>query len=487
MFRWNLNPKIPESISEVVGKSHREKMLLLRKDNRPLIGSVWESSWNGPYSQRRWTNGGDFFWARMAANWRQTTKKKRITAEMRTNATSSQKIRQATKNDAFRPEDALDHLARFVANIDDIKTCGFGRNDKYVHPNQLKIAVRQLKRGWNDRTYLRRVVRLLGEYKDWAERHESEERFNHLYALLANNGLLHDYTATKAGALSVCKEIEKDYDAWHHKRSHRIVRIVDFNQGLDARLATPAKMRKLSEICIRPLRIAFDDWKYRAHYVRAIKLGAENGIVNLSNYLLYNFKDTPEDLYNRLLLNIDLCDALGVNIYSFPMKYHPITDPEYFSNRDYVGNHWNRKFIRTIQSVLNSTHGKIGRGRTFFFKAFGRNLEEFHDLLYMPEAFIIRRWDAEICGLKAEWIKARKIMSAKERALAEDIVKKNIFVEDEINKHSARVKTFLSYYLIRREDIPKASEKDKESHIARFEASCTTEVSDICRELLARC
>ena len=377
--------------------------------------------------------------------------------------------------------------ARFEKIVNEIKTCGFGRNGKYVRPNQLEIAVRQLEQGWNERAYLRRIVRLLGKYKEWAELHESEERYNHLYSLLSNNGLLHDYTVTRDAALAVCKEIAKDYDAWHKKRTHPIARIVDFNQGLDARLATPARMRKLSEICIRPLRIAFDDWKYRAHYVRAIKLGEKNGIVNSSNYLLYNFRDTPEDLYNRLLLNIDLCDALGVNIYSFPMKYHPITDPEYFSNRDYVGIHWNRKFIRTIQSVLNSTHGKIGRGRTFFFKAFGRNLEEFQDLLEMPEAFIIRRWDAEICGLKAKWLRARQAMSASEREEAEYIVHQNVFDAAEIKKHSARVAKFLSFYLVPREDIPVAPPKTKKEAMAKFEASCPSDVSDICRKLLEQC
>lgn len=374
--------------------------------------------------------------------------------------------------------------AQFEKIIDDIKACGFGRDAKYLRPNQLEIAVRQLKRGWNDRAYLRRVVRLLGAYKDWVEHHGSEAQYNYLFALLSNNGLLHDYTATKNAALKVCKEIAKGYNAWHKKRTHPIVRIVDFNQGLDARLATPPKMKKLSEIAIRPMRIAFDDWKYRAQYVRAIKLGADNGIVNLSNYLLYNFRDKPEDLYNRLLLNIDLCDALGVNIYSFPMKYHPISDPHFFSNRDFIGDYWNRKFIRTIQSVLNSTHGKIGRGRTFFFKAFGRNLVEFDDLLYMPEAFIIRRWDAEINGFKARWLMAREALSPDELQLAYGIVKKNVFDEHEIAMQSARVSEFLSYYLIRREDIPEASNEDKATCIAEFEASCPNEVSEVCRKLL---
>ena len=67
------------------------------------------------------------------------------------------------------------------------------------------------------------------------------------------------------------------------------------------------------------------------------------------------------ELYWRLKLNVDLCEELGVSIYSFPMKYHPITDPKYCSNRDYIGKNWNRKYIRTIQAILNSTKGKVGK------------------------------------------------------------------------------------------------------------------------------
>ena len=84
--------------------------------------------------------------------------------------------------------------------------------------------------------------------------------------------------------------------------------------------------------------------------------------MELSNYLLYNFEDEPKELYYRMRLNVDLCEELGVTIYSFPMKYHPISDPAYFKNRDYLGERWNRKFIRAVQAVLNSTKGKIGKG-----------------------------------------------------------------------------------------------------------------------------
>ena len=97
-----------------------------------------------------------------------------------------------------------------------------------------------------------------------------------------------------------------------------------------------------------------------------------------------------------------MCEELGASIYSFPMKYHPIEDPEYFDNRDFIGKHWNRKFIRTIQAILNSTKGKVGRGRDFFCKAFGSNEQEYFKLLYMPEAMIIYRFFFEGIGLTDE-------------------------------------------------------------------------------------
>jgi len=131
------------------------------------------------------------------------------------------------------------------------------------------------------------------------------------------------------------------------------------------------------EIPVRPVRIAFDHWELHEVYEASIRTAVSHGHTNLSNYVLYNFKDKPVELYRRLKLNVDLCDELGVSIYSFPMKYHPIEDPDYFSNRDYIGIHWNRKFIRTIQAVLNSTKGKVGKGHSFFCKAFGSNEEEF--------------------------------------------------------------------------------------------------------------
>ena len=73
---------------------------------------------------------------------------------------------------------------------------------------------------------------------------------------------------------------------------------VDFNQGVDARILSksPMYLREMSRICISPLRIAFDHIGLRKPYETAVRMAADNQILSLSNYMLYNFMDTPEDL-----------------------------------------------------------------------------------------------------------------------------------------------------------------------------------------------
>ena len=367
---------------------------------------------------------------------------------------------------------------KFDEIIDEIREAGFAKGQKVVPQDPLEIAIKQLLDNWNDRAYIRLAVRLLNEYVAKLD----GEVHDRTYGLLLDNGLLHDYTATKKSIIAVYEQIKAEYK----QRQHRvpIVRFVDFNQGMDARLVTPKNMAKLSEISIRPLRIAFDHWEGRKFYVRAMRLAKENGILQMSNYLLYNFRDRPIDLYRRLLINIDLCDELGINIYSFPMKYHPIMDEEWFTNRDYIGPNWTRKAIRTVQAVLNSTHGKIGRGRTFFFKAFGRSEEEFEELIRMPEAFIIKRWDAELSGLTKKWRNAYTKLNADERNFVENIISTNEFSPDTWNQQSKAVKNSLKFYLIKREGISTANDASKAKAIKKFEDSCPKEITNECKTLL---
>ena len=155
-------------------------------------------------------------------------------------------------------------------------------------------------------------------------------------------------------------------------------------------------------------------------------MAAKYNIRNLSNYLLYNEKDKPEELYERLEINVLLSDELNINIYSFPMKYHPINGEKYL-NRDFLGKHWNRKYIRAIQTILNATKGKIGTGVSFFYKAFGKDLVEFNKILLMPETYILHRFFFEKIGFTEKWWIDFNNLTNKQKEKALLVIKANDF------------------------------------------------------------
>ena len=257
--------------------------------------------------------------------------------------------------------------------------------------------------------------------------------------------MLYPETATKKDIIEFDDIARPAYKSWFKPLNQK--RYIDFNQGVDARLVTEEKMKKLAETNIRPLRIAFDHYEQRDIYLKAIYMAADYGIKELSNYILYNFHDKPEELYERLKINVDLCEELNIKIYSFPMKYHPINDPEYFNNRNFIGEHWNRKFIRAVQAVINATKGKIGRGQTFFEEAFGRNHDEFFDILWMPEALIINRFRYKY-NTTMEWRAEFNSLSPERRKLAEDIIAANDFSDKVLNQYDDEMRHLLEYYRI---------------------------------------
>ena len=166
-------------------------------------------------------------------------------------------------------------------------------------------------------------------------------------------------------------------------------RRVDFNQGVDARILvkSPMFLREMSTICISPLRIAFDHIGVRKVYERSVRMAADNGITSLSNYMLYNFMDTPEDLYERMRLNIALNEELGIRLWSFPMRYQPVT----LKDRSHVGVNWNRYYLRSFQIMLQATRGIISGNPPFFRRAYGEDKQAFKKLLTLPHAFIFHR------------------------------------------------------------------------------------------------
>lgn len=168
-----------------------------------------------------------------------------------------------------------------------------------------------------------------------------------------------------------------------------VKRRVDFNQGVDARILCkdPMYLRELSRIAIKPLRIAFDHIGVRKPYAQAIRYSAEAGITELSNYMLYNFHDGPSDLFERMRLNVSLNEELNIRIFSFPMRYQPVSR----ADRKYIGPKWNRYYLRSMQMILNATHGIVSGSPDFFRRSYGDTFEEFEDILFRPHHFIFFR------------------------------------------------------------------------------------------------
>lgn len=178
-------------------------------------------------------------------------------------------------------------------------------------------------------------------------------------------------------------------DAVLERGGKRLKRRVDFNQGVDARILakSPMYLKEMATVCISPLRIAFDHIGVRKVYETSVRMAAENGITSLSNYMLYNFKDTPVDLYQRMRLNIELNEKLGIRIWSFPMRYQPVT----LKDRSHIGEKWNRYYLRSFQIMLQATHGVVSGSPDFFQRAYGENSEEFLRLLSYPHGMIFHR------------------------------------------------------------------------------------------------
>lgn len=353
----------------------------------------------------------------------------------------------------------------FFKIIDEIKDCGFEKGAKYKPANEYDIAIKNIIASYNLRGYYKKIINIYDAIAERLAKKEKTEEAGNFYLERERLGLLYPETATTEAVLEL-NPVAKEYYDKYFKSSYR-VRFIDFNQGVDARLVDEEKMKKLSEINIRPLRIAFDHYEQKDIYIKAVRTAAKYGISDLSNYLLYNFKDKPEDLYYRMRINVDLCEELDVTIYSFPMKYHPIDDPEYYNNRDYIGEHWNRKFIRAIQAVLNSTKGKIGRGVEFFEEAFGCDVEEFNKILWMPETFIIyrRKYDADLrnklaerytskssddCDLANEWWSKFNTLTPNKLEILKSIVALNKFDDKDFECQDEEVLSVLEYYRIKR-------------------------------------
>ena len=228
------------------------------------------------------------------------------------------------------------------------------------------------------------IARLYGEKRD--------------LVLMDNNIVA---SANFKNIISEIRDLGFERGAKLRRGRHELQRRVDFNQGVDARILCRDSMylHELSSIALKPLRIAFDHLGLKKPYTQAVRFATEAGIRDLSNYMLYNFHDSPVDLFERMRLNVTLNEELGIRIFSFPMRYQPVTRPD----RGHIGKRWNSYYLRSIQVILQATHGIVSGAPEFFRSAYGDTFEDFESILFRPHHYIFNRVWYEQLGGKAEF------------------------------------------------------------------------------------
>ena len=320
--------------------------------------------------------------------------------------------------------------------VDDLCTAGFGRGAKYVDPGAYNIVMMRYKNGDRAEFLDKKMVAYLEGFKKRIKSAEMLETFLQIVIGAEDTEDYAQYMLDHEDELSPI--IEK------YRSKSKKARYLDFNQGVDGRKINDENMEQLARLAIHPLRIAFDDIKLKDVYCKAVRTAHRHGIKEISNYILFNYKDEPKDLYERLKVNIELNEELGIQIFSFPMKYSPISQP----NRTYIGTNWCKKSVRAISAILQVTKGVVAAGSSFFYKAFGNNLEEYYELLAMPRELIMFRSHFEENGTTAKWQTLYRKLNDEQKKRLMDLVSLNV---SELRKAvwPDDLKDILEFYLIK--------------------------------------
>ncbi len=116
------------------------------------------------------------------------------------------------------------------------------------------------------------------------------------------------------------------------------VKGVDFNQGLDPRLLTPYHARRVAELDLSRVRLAWDDVGQEVRFIKAWETLHKAHIPKrtIGVYCLIGFDDTPEDALYRLKTVADLGSL------PYPMRYQPVTAK---TRNEYVGPGWTHEAL----------------------------------------------------------------------------------------------------------------------------------------------
>jgi hypothetical protein len=152
---------------------------------------------------------------------------------------------------------------------------------------------------------------------------------------------------------------------------------VDFNQGLDIRLMKPKMINSLKKIKLNPIRMAYDNIQEKAALRTTIPALDAAGFDRrqMIVYTLYNFNDTPEDFWQRVV------DLLSWGVVSYPMRYEPLNT---LVKNKYISPYWTSEQLEMVAKARRV----IGAGGAF--PPYSALLNKFRNARSFEDAFSLR-------------------------------------------------------------------------------------------------
>ncbi len=120
---------------------------------------------------------------------------------------------------------------------------------------------------------------------------------------------------------------------------------VNIREGIDARLVTDDIAIQLSQLKLEKVQTAYDSIKDSDKVLEGIKI-LKKYIPKKAfvAFVLYNWKDTPDDFFQRL----KELQALGV--ISFPMRYQPLNE---LTKNAYISPNWTKEDLRDVRRLIH--------------------------------------------------------------------------------------------------------------------------------------
>jgi hypothetical protein len=156
----------------------------------------------------------------------------------------------------------------------------------------------------------------------------------------------------------------------------------DFNQGIDARFITEEVAAELATVNLPTIRIAYDFVGMREQIKNGIlmlkKHLPKKRYRHVCSYVLYNYKDKPQDLFERIR------DLLAWGIAAYPMRYQPLNGDFAFKKDSYIAPTWTAEELEMVAAARRV----IGFGGAF--PPYEGLVKKFYNARGFHDAFALR-------------------------------------------------------------------------------------------------